>query len=78
MTVAMKKWGNSLAVRIPKDIVTSLKLQNNTPMELQIQDGKLVLEPVNSSTLEDIVAKISLENLHDKIITEESIGHEKW
>ena len=78
MTVAMKKWGNSLAVRIPKDIVSSLKLQNNTPMELQIQDGKLVLEPLNSSTLEDIVAKISPENLHDEIITEESIGHEKW
>ena len=34
MTVALKKWGNSLALRIPKDIAQSLHVENDPNLEI--------------------------------------------
>lgn len=78
MTVLLKKWGNSLALRIPKDIATTLAIDYNSNMELSIVDGALILKPQNSSRLEDLVSKINSSNLHDEISTAESIGNEEW
>ena len=49
MTVSIKKWGNSLALRIPKDIAQTLHIENNSTLELSIKDGALVIEPQKST-----------------------------
>ena len=78
MTVPMKKWGNSLALRIPKDIATTLSIEYDTKMELSIVDGALVLRPLKSSRLEHLVSQINSSNLHNEIETGESVGYEEW
>ncbi|WP_457607439.1 AbrB/MazE/SpoVT family DNA-binding domain-containing protein [Nitratifractor sp.] len=78
MTVALKKWGNSLAVRIPKDIVKTLDLQNDSMLEMSVVDGALVIKPQKRNRLEELVARIDEKNLHEEIPVGESIGNEAW
>jgi len=78
MTVSLKKWGNSLALRIPKDVASSLHVDTNSLMELDVKDGVLTLRPKKSNLLETLVSQINSENLHKEIDTGRSVGNEEW
>ena len=78
MTVAIKKWGNSLALRIPKDIAQTLHIENNSTLELNIKDGALVIKPQNETLLESLVSGIHVDNLHTEINTGKAVGNEEW
>jgi len=78
MVAEVKKWGNSLAFRIPKDIARTLGIQDNTKVELQVLDGKLILKPQKELLLEEMVSQITSENLHEEIDSGESVGNEAW
>ena len=78
MTVSIKKWGNSLALRIPKDIAKTLHIENNSTLELHIEDGKMVVEPQKDDLLESLVSRIDADNLHNEIETGEALGNEVW
>lgn len=41
----LAKWGNSLAVRLPKDIAEELHLSEGTPVEIKVESGALTLRP---------------------------------
>jgi len=78
MTVPLRKWGNSLAIRIPKDIATTLSIEYNSLLTLAIIDGMLVIKPQKKSRLESLVSQINSENLHSEISTGRSVGNEEW
>jgi len=78
MTVAIKKWGNSLALRIPKDIAKTLHIENNTTLELSIKNGAMVIKPQNETLLESLVAGIDANNLHTEVNTDKAVGNEEW
>ena len=78
MTVALKKWGNSLALRIPKDILNTLAIDENSIMELSVNNGVLTVKPKSNTLLETLVSQISSENLHKEIDTGRSVGNEEW
>ena len=78
MTVSIKKWGNSLALRIPKDIAQTLHIENNSTLELSIKDGALVIEPQKSTLLESLVSRIDVNNLHVEVDTGKVVGNEEW
>ena len=78
MTVALKKWGNSLALRIPKDILNTLALDENSIMELSVNNGMLTVKPKSNTLLESLVSQINSENLHKEIDTGRSVGNEEW
>jgi antitoxin MazE len=78
MTVALKKWGNSLALRIPKDIANTLLVENDSVMELAVNDGILMVKPKKNNLLEELVSQINSENLHKEIDTGRSVGNEEW
>ena len=78
MTVSIKKWGNSLALRIPKDVAKTLHIENNSTLELHIEDGKMVVEPQKDDLLESLVSRIDADNLHNEIETGEALGNEVW
>ncbi len=78
MTVSIKKWGNSLALRIPKDIAQTLDIENNSTLELNIKDGALVIKPQNETLLESLVSGINADNLHTEVETGRVVGNEEW
>jgi len=46
MQMTIKKWGNSLATRIPKAIVDSVNLQTDQEVDIEAIDGKIIITPV--------------------------------
>ena len=80
MRTRVQKWGNSLALRIPKSFAAEIGLHKEKDVEVSLADGKLVIAPVAETkpTLEQLLAKITTENLHGEVDTGTSVGNETW
>ena len=76
----VQKWGNSLALRIPRAFAAEAGLQRETPVELSLANGKLVIAPVAKPkpTLKQLLAKVTKENLHHEVDTGPAMGNETW
>ena len=59
MKTRVQKWGNSLALRIPKAFATEAGLRANDTVELSVVEGVLVIQPVASQplTLDELFAE---------------------
>jgi antitoxin MazE len=80
MKTRVQKWGNSLALRIPKSFATEAGLQRETSVEVSLADGKLMITPIGKPkpTLKQLLAKVTKENLHHEVDTGSAIGIETW
>ena len=80
MKTRIQKWGNSLALRIPKSFADEVGLQRETSVEVSLADGKIVITPVTRSklTLEQLLSKVTKENLHHEVDASSAVGNETW
>jgi antitoxin MazE len=80
MKTHVQKWGNSLALRIPKIFVTEMELEIDSPVEISLIEGKLILEPILNSQLEleQLLDQITSENIHNEVDTGAAVGREIW
>ncbi len=80
MRVQIQKWGNSLALRIPKSFAVESKIEQGSTVEVSLKSGKITVVPVAEPefSLDDLLAKITPENLHDEADTGASVGKEAW
>ncbi|MGB6103361.1 MAG: AbrB/MazE/SpoVT family DNA-binding domain-containing protein [Pusillimonas sp.] len=69
MRGAIKKWGNSAAVRLPSSMMKSLKLSPEDIVELRLERGTLVIQPVRSEEylLGQLLGGIKPKNVHPEI-----------
>ena len=80
MKTRIQKWGNSLALRIPKSFATEAHLKQDSLVEVSLVNGKLIVVPVTESalTLEHLLAGVTEQNLHREIDTGPATGSEAW
>jgi antitoxin MazE len=80
MLTKVQKWGNSLALRIPKAFALDAQLENDSLVEISIVKGKIVITPIPapSWTLDELLAGVTKDNLHKEIDTGTSLGNEAW
>lgn len=80
METRVQKWGNSLALRIPKPLAVQIGLEPNSPVELSLRGKELVIEPVRSPglKLDDLLADVTEFNLHGEVETGPAVGNEVW
>jgi len=78
MKAKIQKWGNSLAVRVPKNIAEEVGLQSNDLLEMNVEDGKIVLQPQVAVTynLDDLLNGITNENLPSAGDAGDPVGRE--
>ena len=78
MRVHVKKWGNSASVRIPAAIMEAARLQVDAVVDVQEEDGRIVIAPVREPTLDlaSLLDAITPDNLHGEISTGPAIGKE--
>ena len=78
MLTKVQKWGNSLALRIPKAFALDAQLVNDSFVEISIVDGQIIITPVvaPSWTLEELLAGIHKNNLHNEVDTGFAVGNE--
>lgn len=68
MTTKVQKWGNSLAIRIPKQVASEFDLDKGSDLEIEILDNAIKLTPTKRKpTLEEMMSKITPENQHEPI-----------
>lgn len=80
METKVRKWGNSLAIRIPRAFADELELTDDTRVELSLEDDALVVHRAAEPTLrlQDLLAKITDENLHREVEISGPVGEEAW
>lgn len=80
MLTRVQKWGNSLAVRIPKAFAAEIGIDQDSEVELSLRDGRLVLVPVapQAVTLDSLLAGVTAANLHAEVATGDVVGNEGW
>ncbi len=80
MRVQVQKWGNSLALRIPKPFAEEARVRRGTVVDLSVAKGKLVAVPVSrkASTLRQLLAGVKKENLHGEADFGRAVGREAW
>ena len=70
MVSSVSKWGNSLAVRIPKDALAKANIKEGDVVEIVSQSGRIVLVPQRDElTLDDLIERITPENVHAEQLT---------
>ena len=82
MKIEYAKWGNSLAVRIPKALADEIGAREGKAAEITIEDGALVLRPIvrkrRPYRLEDLLKGMTVEQAHDIVEWGLDLGTEAW
>lgn len=78
MQTRIQKWGNSLAVRIPKAFVKEAHVAYGTPVDLSVDDGRIVIDPHPEPEyrLEDLLKGVTKRNRHGEVETGNAVGQE--
>jgi antitoxin MazE len=80
MKIQVQKWGNSLALRIPKSFAVESNIAQGSTVEVSLENGRIIVFPVAEPefSLDELLAKVTPENLHGEIDTGSSVGQEAW
>lgn len=73
-----KRWGNSIGLRIPKEMASELNLEEESAVYLQVKDGKLIVEPKKDLSLEEMVDLINEDNKQELIDFGNPVGRELY
>jgi antitoxin MazE len=78
MELIVRKWGNSLGIRLPRTVTNSLKIQDGATLDLKLIDDTISIKKNdNSLNLKDLLSKINKENLHEEYNFGDSVGLEE-
>jgi antitoxin MazE len=81
MKVRVQKWGNSLALRIPRSFATEARIQQDAEVDLSLEEGRLVITPLappKPTLLEQLLEQVTEHNLHQEVDTGPPVGRELW
>jgi antitoxin MazE len=80
MEAKIKKWGNSLGVRIPKSFTIQAGITDGSSIEINMEGDKITIVPLQKDEykLDELLSMVSEENVHYEIETSGPIGNEVW
>ena len=80
MKVQVQKWGNSLALRIPKSFARETGIDQGTAVDISLEEGKIVIRPLTEPaySLDDLLSKVTKQNIHKEVDTGPPQGGEIW
>jgi antitoxin MazE len=86
MQTTVTKWGNSLAIRLPKVLANEINLTEHKKVELILQNDQIIIKPVQGSkmgrpkrkTLDELLKDATPEDFYPEINFGKPIGNEIW
>jgi antitoxin MazE len=83
MKVEFLRWGNSLALRVPKAFAEEIGAVEGKPAEMTAENGVLVIKVTKPKKrrrylLEHLINGITEENRHPEIDWGPAVGNEVW
>lgn len=77
MQAHIQKWGNSLGLRIPMQLIKQLNLHQGSPVTLEIDKDRIIIQSPKYN-LEAMLKEITPQNQHHLILDDEPCGNEEW
>jgi antitoxin MazE len=82
MTARIQRWGNSLAVRIPKAFADEMGVAEGSAVDLSVNAGVLSVDPVRSSSerldLSQLLREIPADYVAEEFDWGPPVGKEIW
>jgi antitoxin MazE len=80
MQTKVQKWGNSLALRIPRSFAAEAQVEEGSTVDVSVENGSLRVRPVRARryALRELLKGVSQRNLHSEVETGEAVGREAW
>jgi len=80
MKTKVQRWGNSLAVRIPKSFAEEVGLKDDSAVEMRLVKGGLLVQPLTpwAPTLDELLDGVTEANLHGEVDSGPAQGAEAW
>jgi antitoxin MazE len=80
MQTKIRKWGNSLGLRIPRSFAAEARVKDGSAVDLSVDNGRLLVRPLRSRkyTLPELLKKVTPRNLHREVPTGRATGREAW
>ena len=82
MKTKAQKWGNSLAVRVPRGIADEADLKPGGALEVEVVQGKIVLTPARTKparyNLHALVKQIDPKHRYREADFGKPLGREVW
>lgn len=80
MQTTVQKWGNSLAVRIPRSVAQDVRLRQGSVVSLTLVAGKIVVKPSRQRpyTLRQLLRGVTKRNRHAVLDWGGRVGQEAW
>jgi antitoxin MazE len=78
METIVRKWGNSLGIRIPNTIARELSLKDGSFVDIKDKGKEIIIRPKAKDKLLEILDKINDRNIHGEVETNGPVGNEIW
>jgi antitoxin MazE len=80
MKTAVQRWGNSLALRIPRAYALETRISEGSQVELTLKSGSLVVRPISRQrhSLAELLRRVTPANRHESLSTGARVGQEVW
>jgi antitoxin MazE len=80
MNARIQRWGNSLALRIPRPVAQHLGLVQNSLVHLSMTSTRLTVVPAPKErpSLDQLLSRVTRDNLHKGTETGRPVGRETW
>ena len=80
METTIRKWGNSLAVRLPRNMAQKLALKAGSVVKMSEAKKMIVIQsaPKAHKSLKELVAMIRPEHVHQEVMWDKPCGKEVW
>lgn len=80
MKVQIRKWGNSLAVRIPKSFAGQSRITSGSTVDVSLEGEKIIVKAVAAPkySLNQLLGKVKKSNLHREVDSGGPVGNEIW
>ena len=76
----IQKWGNSLALRIPRGVAEEVRLEQSSNVDISVREGSIIITPAQGRryVLSELLARITPENVHQETDWGAPQGQEEW
>ena len=80
MHTTVQKWGNSLALRIPRSMVADVRLHQGSVVDIALVAGKIVVKPKRQQhyNLAQLLRGVTTRNRHAALDWGGRVGQEAW
>jgi antitoxin MazE len=80
MLTRVRRWGNSLGLRIPSSFAAETGVADGSPVDLTVRDGEIRIRPLKPRryALDALLEGIEEGNLHGEVHTGRPVGREVW